>query len=97
MKISTSLLTATFALLMVAPSTTAAAYYADSDGWPNWIGRLNGQMFVKNQRPEMAAKYLPLSLVKTGTLKKIVEEVESTGSVDTTGWPSWIGELIEQN
>lgn len=93
MRITTSILTATFALLMVMPSTVAAAYYADSDGWPNWIGRDDNLYYTSKQRPEMAAKYLPLSLIKTGRLQEMLDEVEAMPNVDTTIWPSWIGEL----
>jgi hypothetical protein len=96
MKITTPILTFTFALLMVMPSTVAAAYYADADGWPNWIGRNDNLYVTSKQRPEMAAKYLPLSLIKTGGFEKMVAEVNAMPNVDTTKWPTWIGELISQ-
>ena len=79
----------------------------DADGWPNWIGRLHtvslekyicGDMTpcrVKLNRPTMASKYLPLSLVKTGKFRELVGEVSDTPNVDTTGWPSWIGEIVQ--
>ena len=92
MKITTSILTFTFALLMVMPSSVAAVYYAD--GWPNWIGRNDNLYTTSKQRPEMAAKYLPLSLIKTGGFAKMVAEVNAMPNVDTTKWPSWIGELV---
>ena len=89
-----------------APAVEAAPYrYADryEDGWPKWIGRLSGFTFaacgdgsycrINRMRPEMAAKYLPLSLIKTGRFEEIVAEVADTPNVDTTDWPSWIGEV----
>ncbi|MAE68296.1 MAG: hypothetical protein QF793_04230 [Candidatus Peribacteraceae bacterium] len=88
------------------PAAEAAPYrysVRDADGWPMWIGRLKGIEFSKcgdgtdchinRLRPEMAAKYLPLSLIKTGRFAEILEEVENTPNVDTRVWPSWIGEL----
>jgi len=95
MKISTSILTTVFGILMIMPSAVAAVSYFDQDGWPNWIGRLhnNGE---KKQSVEMEAKYMPLSLIKTGGFNKMVSEVEALDSVDTTKQPSWIGELRDQ-
>lgn len=93
MKITTSILTTVFALLMMMPSTVAASYYADADGWPSWIGRNDDLYATYKQRPEMAAKFIPLSLVKTGGFEKIVTEVEGTANVDTTKWSNWIDEL----
>lgn len=80
--------------MMVIPSTVAAAY-ADADGWPLWVGREEKLYYTSKQRPEMAAKYLPLSLIKTGRFEEMVEEVEGTANVDTTKWPSWIGKLVQ--
>ena len=88
------------------PAAEAASYrYSDraADGWPKWIGRLSGFTFstcgdgsdchINRARPEMAEKYLPLSLIKTGRLEEILDEVENTPNVDTRDWPSWIGQL----
>lgn len=91
--------------LLVPASAAAASRYSDrfADGWPKWIGR--SQSVAKHicadgtpcrmhkVRPEMAAKYLPLYLVKTGGLAEMLDEVEGTPNVDTTGWPSWIGDF----
>lgn len=91
------LIAATPAELVESPTTTALRY-ADkyTDGWPKWIGRLTDAEFILatyRQKPEMAEKYLPLSLIMTGTFDQLVEEVENTPGVDTSGWPSWIGKL----
>ncbi len=91
----------------VAPTVEAAPHRfsdKDADGWPRWISRLSlGFTFascgdgsychINKLRPEMAAKYLPLSLIKTGRFEEILAEVEDTPNVDTRDWPSWIGEL----
>lgn len=61
------------------------------DGWPKWIGRLHEIAYRRYQKPEMAAQYLPLSLVRTGRIEEIVEEVLDTPNVDTTDWPTWLG------
>ena len=82
-----------------APAVEAAPYrYTDRDanGWPRWIGRVDSLYETYKLRPTMQAKYLPLSLIKTGGFEKMVQEVKGTSNVDTTKWPSWIGELISQ-
>lgn len=89
-----------------APTAQAApSRYTVSTGntWPKWIGQLptfsfslctDGTLCRLNKlRPEMAQKYLPLSLIKTGAMSDLIKEVENTPNVDTTGWPTWIGEL----
>lgn len=91
----TSLLLAAFP---AAPTAQAEAYRyttRHSDGWPKWIGRHNILYYTYRQKPEMAAKYLPLGLIKTGGFQKLVGEVADTPSVDTTDWPSWIGEIAQ--
>jgi|ETNmetMinimDraft_26_1059896.scaffolds.fasta_scaffold87854_2 hypothetical protein len=84
MKFTASILTTAFLALMVLPSTAAASAYRYSsrhpDGWPKWVGRVAGAY----QKPVMAPKYLPLSLLKTGRFTEMVEEVKSTPSVDKT-------------
>ena len=87
--------------LPLAPKAEAASsmfshdVYSYEDGWPKWIGRLvAGRLSqVITQKPKMAPEYLPLSLVRTGGLQKLLEEVMNTPNVDTTNWPSWIGRL----
>lgn len=91
------LIAATPAELVESPTTTAYRY-ADKfkDGWPKWIGRLSSPDYILatyKQKPEMAEKYLPLSLIKTGGMSELIEEVENTPNVDTGSWPSWIGTL----
>ncbi len=89
-----------------APAAQAAPYrYSDKEqsGWPKWIGQIPSFSFSScidgtmcrliKPRPEMAAIYLPLSLIKTGRLEEILQEVENTPNVDTRNWPSWIGGL----
>ena len=88
------------ALLTISPvlaegaGTSAYRYStAYTNGWPKWIGRLDDRMYRDSLRPEMAAKYLPLSLIRTGGFEKLVKEVMETPNVDTTQWPGWIGEV----
>lgn len=89
-----------------APTAQAAPVrYTERTGkiWPQWIGRLptfsfslctDGTMCRFNRvRPEMAQKYLPLSLIKTGGMADLIREVENTPNVDTRDWPAWIGDL----
>ena len=96
--------------LPAAPVAEAAPYRFSSaftDGWPKWIGRTGRVVYTKHicrdgmpcrtlkMRPDMASKYLPLSLIKTGTFRSLVGEVADTPNVDTTGWPTWIGEITQ--
>lgn len=99
----TTLLALILALtLTLAPETASAASsmftyrphaYTDIDGWPKWIGRLKHlALYERYKRPELATRYLPLSLVRTGRFAEIVDEVEDTPNVDTTDWPAWLGQ-----
>ena len=88
------------ALLLTASPALAAsedgAYRyisAYQNGWPKWIGRLDAPAFAHPQRREMAGKYLPLSLIRTGGFQKLVKEVMEPPGAVTTGWPGWIGEV----
>lgn len=79
----------------VAPTVQAAPYrYAVNNSWPQWIGRLDSRRYdTYKLRPEMAQKYLPLSLIKTGGMAALIREVENTPNVDTRNWPTWVGDL----
>lgn len=61
-------------------------------GWPKWIGRLENIAYVRYQRPEFSAEYLPLSLIRTGRFNELVEEVMETPNVNTNQWPAWIND-----
>lgn len=95
MKITTPILTTVFSILMAMPSAVAAVSYFDHDGWPNWIDRIDGNR-EEEYSVEMQAKYIPLSLIKTGGFEKMVKEVEMIPNLNTAQWPSWIGELRNQ-
>jgi len=87
----------TFGSISAAPTAQAApSRYSvtTSKVWPQWIGRLDSRRYdTYKLRPEMAQKYLPLSLIKTGGMADLIREVENTPNVDTRNWPTWIGEL----
>lgn len=71
-------------------------YVATVKGWPMWIGRISAKYFTIDDRPELAEKYLPLALIKTGAFNQLVDEVQSTPNVDLSKWPSWIGTVRNQ-
>src|SRR3989344_8279124 len=91
--LAAALLVTAFPAFAVEEADGAYRYVSRySDGWPKWIGRVDDLAFAHRQRPELAAKYLPLSLVKTGGFQKLVKEVMETPGAVTSDWPSWIGE-----
>ncbi|MDA0376577.1 MAG: hypothetical protein O3A80_04695 [bacterium] len=87
-------LTLTVGTISVAPAVEAAPYrYAVNNSWPQWIGRIDSPYETYKLRPQMQAKYLPLSLIKTGGMADLIREVENTPNVDTRNWPTWVGDL----
>ena len=76
----------------VAKAAPVRYVSSSTKSWPLGIGRTRS-MDTYRMRPEMAAKYLPLSLIKTGGFAELLQEVEATPNVDTTDWPSWIGDV----
>lgn len=94
MRIRTSLLSAVAALAMTLPMVASAAMTQTFEGWPMWIGRVNYSLIPSASPARQMSQgplYLPRSLVRTGGLQNLIEEVRQTKN--TTNWPTWIEEV----
>lgn len=97
----TSLIAAAFILSVPAPAAAASPYdlfYSYPDGWPKWIDRLKEKYGYEFEAGKTAINphYLPLSLIRTGRFNAMVEEVSATKGLSHHDWPSWVGELYNQ-